>query len=396
MAETNKAPLSGIKVLDFTHNLPGPYATFMLASLGARVIKVEPPKGDPARHIEPFFSMINRGKESIVLDLREERSRPALEALIRWADVIVEGFRPEVMTRLGADEATARALNPEVVYCSVTAFGQTGPKRDDPGHDLNVQAMTGLCWLERDREERPRATVVPAADLSTSLAAVASICAALYDRERGARGSTLDVSMTDTLASWVSLWGGGVDLTARARGSLAREVGLAAALIGRVARPLFARLQREKLYSLPQYNLYRARDGRWLSIGIVDERHFWERMCRVLGVPWLGAATMSVQTLAGPLLKRLIAFRVARFPAAELVERLEEADVPATLVRRQDEIEEEPQLVTRGLFDDHGWVGSPLAGSTSVHGEAPMLGEHTKCIADELGFTVFVQLPRNW
>ena len=147
-----RAPLSGLKVLDFSQNLPGPYATFLLACWGADVIKVEPPKGDPARFMEPFFSMVNRGKRSVVLDLRDERSRSAVEALVRWADVLVEGFRPGVMDRLGCGFARAKELNPRIVYCSISAYGQEGPMRDHPGHDLNLQATSGVCHLERDAD----------------------------------------------------------------------------------------------------------------------------------------------------------------------------------------------------------------------------------------------------
>jgi crotonobetainyl-CoA:carnitine CoA-transferase CaiB-like acyl-CoA transferase len=142
-----EAPLSGIRVLDLTQNLPGPYATLTLASLGAEVVKIEPPKGDPARHIQPLFSMLNQGKKSVVLDLRDDGAKAALRRLVEQSDVLVEGFRPGVMARLGCSPEAALSWNPRLVWCSISAWGRSGPLATAAGHDVNVQAMTGLCWL---------------------------------------------------------------------------------------------------------------------------------------------------------------------------------------------------------------------------------------------------------
>ena len=297
---TNAPPLAGLKVLDFSQNLPGPYATFLLAGWGAEVIKVEPPKGDPGRFMEPFFSMVNRGKRSVVLDLRAPESRPAVEALIRWADVLVEGFRPGVMQRLGCGFERARELNPRIVYCSISAYGQGGPLRDHPGHDLNLQALSGVCHLERDAEGEPRGTMLPIADLSSSLLAVSGICAALADR-REAR--YLDVAMADGVLSWSSVWGRGVDLASNARrglgsgpieersevtvgrprrafagGGVPAPSGATNVIVEVLTRPLVAFLERAKLYAMPHYGVFRARCGRWLTLGIVDEGHFWKAL----------------------------------------------------------------------------------------------------------------------
>ena len=213
-------PLSEVKVLDFSQNLPGPYATFLLSGWGADVVKVEPPKGDPGRFMEPFFSMLNRDKRSVVLDLRDEASRPALEALVRWADVLVEGFRPGVMARLGCDYEAAKALNPSIVYCSISAFGQDGPLRAHPGHDLDLQAISGTCWLERDGRDAPRGSVLPVADLSSALLAVSGISAALARRATSGEGAYLDVAMADGVLSWANVWGQGIDLGQPARQQL--------------------------------------------------------------------------------------------------------------------------------------------------------------------------------
>lgn len=378
-ATTTALPLEGLKVLDFTQNLPGPYATSLLASMGAEVIKVEPPRGDPARHSEPLFTLLNRGKRSVVLDLRSEESRPALDRLIRWAEVLVEGFRPGVMERLGADEPRARGLNPELIYCSISAYGQSGPRSGEPGHDLNLQALTGLCWLDRDKDDQPRPSRLPLADLSTAMAAVASICASLARRQPG--GAHLDVAMSDALLSWVSLWST-LDVAGRARAGIEAQPG--GPLLSRLAGGLLERLEREKLYAMPQYNLYPTRDGRHLAIGIVDEAHFWQRLCQALGLGPLGKAPLPPLTLVGPLVSRLIRRRTRRFDRDDLIQRLLEADVPVSPALRADELPREPQFEHRQRFDAGGAPLSPLPLSTLIDGPAPKLGEHTEAILAEL------------
>ncbi len=377
------APLSGLHVLDFSLNLPGPYATYLLSSLGAEVVKVEPPRGDPARHMGRFFDTINRGKKSVVLDLRAPDTRPALDALIRWADVLLEGFRPGVMARLGADWDRAKAINPDLIYCSISAFGQTGPRVDQPGHDLNLQALAGVCWLERDDHDKPRGSVVPVADLSSSLVAVASITAALASREDGPRGRYLDVGMSDAVLSWVDLWGRGLDLTAQARAAMKNAPGERA--LRPLSAPLLRGLDRRKLYSMPQYGIYRTRDGRYVALGIVDERSFWESLCDVLGLRRLKSLPMGARTALGPVLRRVVGRRIRRRDSAELLAALEAADVPATRVLRPDETPDEAQFQARDFFDERGFVRAPLPGADHLHGEAPALGEHTDEVLRALG-----------
>lgn len=376
-------PLSGIKVLDFTQNLPGPYTTFILASMGAEVIKVESPKGDPARAIEPMFSMLNGGKRSVVLDLREPSSRPALEALIGWADVLVEGFRPGVMDRLGAGWARARALNPALVYCAISAYGQTGPRVQEPGHDLNLQALSGICWLERDDDDVPRGARLPVADLSTSLVAVASICAALTSGAQGRVGRYLDVGMSDAALSWATLWGNGVDLAAPAKAALGKAPG--GGVLQRLSGRLLQGLDRQKLYAMPQYGIYATRDKRHIALGIVDERHFWEAMCDVLGLARFRKLPVPARTAMGPVLKAAIALQVRRHDSADILRKLVAADVPVTLVRRPDEVADEPQFRARDLFGPRGFVRAPLPEAHHLDAPAPSLGQDTTAVLAALG-----------
>ena len=374
--------LEGLEVLDFSQNLPGPYATFLLSSWGANVVKVEPPKGDPARFIEPFFSMVNRGKRSIELDLRDPESRPALEALVRRADVLVDGFRPGVMTRLGCDWPQARELNPRLIYCSISAFGQSGPLRKHPGHDLNLQAISGVCHLERDAEGTPRGTMLPIADLSSSLVAVASITAALHARERTGEGTYLDVAMSDAVLSWANVWGVGVDFAATTEKQL-ESGGLIAKLI---TAPLIEHLERLKLYAMPQYQVYQCKDKRHLSLGVVDERHFWRSLCEVLDLGPMARLPMAGLIAAGPVLRPLIARRLRKRNAADWCERLRAAGIPASPVLSPKEAVEEAQVRSRGLVDERGWVRSPLPHAGHLSSPPPARGEHTEAILQELGF----------
>jgi len=374
-------PLEGLKVLDFTQNLPGPYATFLLASWGAEVIKVEPPKGDPGRFIKPFFSMVNRGKRSVVLDLRDGASRPALEGLVKWADVLVEGFRPGVMTRLGCDYEAARALNPSILYCSISAFGQQGPLRDHPGHDLNLQSLGGVCHMERDAKGEPRYSMLPIADLSSSLLAVSGICAALAARRETGEGAYLDVAMADGVVSWANLWGLGVDLA----GDAEKQLGGGGPAVQALTRPLLEFLDRVKLYAMPHYGVFRCRDGAYLSLGIVDETHFWKALCDELDLAPLAKVPLPARIAAGPALRPLVARRLRKRPRDEWLARFERAGVPASAVVRPDEVAGLPQVKARGMVDARGWARSPLPGAVFPDAEAPERGEHTDQVLRMLG-----------
>lgn len=360
-------PLSGLKVLDFSLNLPGPYATSLLVAQGATVVKVEPPRGDPARHMGAFFDRVNAGKHSVVLDLRDDDGRAALPHLFSWADVVVEGFRPGVMERLGAGPEAVHAVNPSAIYCRISGFGQQGPRRDEPAHDLNLQALTGLCHLER--EEGPRALRLPVADLSSSLTAVAAIGIALAGpRDR----VVLDLSMAQTLLQWTWVWDAvnpADQLDAATASSPARG------LLRRVLQPLRSRLSRERLYAMPQYGLYRASDG-WLALGVVDEHHFWKQLAERLGLDRWAGLKMPQLTLLAPIVRRRIARALRQRPVAYWLDRLQ--GLPVTAVPSPEQALSERQFA--GWVRD-GAVLAPLPGSRPASG------------APELGSTRWDQLP---
>lgn len=201
--------LEGIKVVDLSLFLPGPQMTAMMADQGADVVKVEPPTGDPARQMAPFeagqsvwFRTINRGKRSVVLDLKSEAGLAELYDLVKDVDVFVEAFRPGVAKRLKIDYATLVNLNPRLVYCSISAFGQDGPLADHPAHDMVVEALLGFMSVNDDRDGVPVVPAVPAADMAASLTALSGVLMALFRREKTGRGDYLDIAMFDSLAPW--------------------------------------------------------------------------------------------------------------------------------------------------------------------------------------------------
>ncbi len=203
--------LSGITVVDLTQFLPGPMLSVMMADHGARVIKVEPPAGDPVREQAPFegghsvwFTQLNRGKESVTLDLKSAAGKAALRALILDADVFLDGFRPGVMARLGFDYAAVCALNPRIVYCSISAFGQHGALAHHPAHDMAVQALAGFLSVNDGADGMPVVPGAPSADMAAGLTALSAVLMALIGREKSGAGDYIDTAMFDSLLPWAA------------------------------------------------------------------------------------------------------------------------------------------------------------------------------------------------
>lgn len=244
--------LSGITVLDLSQFLPGPMLTVMMADHGARVIKVEPPGGEPVRSQAPFengqsvwFANLNRGKESVVLDLKSEAGKARLRELAAEADVFVEGFRPGVMARLGFDYASVRAINPGIVYCSISAFGQTGELAHHPAHDMVVQALAGFISVNDGPDGTPVVPGAPSADMAAATTALSGVLMALLGRERTGEGDYLDIAMFDALLPWCAHIAG----SAIAGGEPPRSS------------------QQRSLGGAGFYQVYETRDGRHVVLG---------------------------------------------------------------------------------------------------------------------------------
>ena len=203
--------LEGVRVLDLSLFLPGPHLSQVMADHGAEVIKVEPPgEGDPGRHIglgergcSVFFRNLNRGKRSVTLNLKAPAAREALMRIAESADVFIEAFRPGVAARLGFDYEAVRERNPRIIYCSISAFGQSGPYRDMPAHDLACEAMAGILSVNLGNDGEPAMPAVPVADFAAASMALAGILMALYRRERTGEGDRLDISMHDAALAWL-------------------------------------------------------------------------------------------------------------------------------------------------------------------------------------------------
>jgi crotonobetainyl-CoA:carnitine CoA-transferase CaiB-like acyl-CoA transferase len=260
--------LDHITVLDLTRLLPGPYGTQLLRDMGADVVKVEDPdvgdytrRGKTASTAEPtVFNMVNRGKRSVTLDLKTDAGRDAFMTMVAGADVVFEQFRPGVVDRLGVDYESVREHNGQIVYCSLSGYGQTGPFRNRVGHDLNYVGLSGLLDLTRaNADEAPRIPGYPIADMAGGVFAVFSILGALLSRERTGHGEYIDVSMTDSVLSF-------------------SQVPLAETLSGEQPRPGLTRHTGRN----PWYNVYETADGRYLTLA-ANEPKFWRVFCETVG-----------------------------------------------------------------------------------------------------------------
>jgi crotonobetainyl-CoA:carnitine CoA-transferase CaiB-like acyl-CoA transferase len=323
-------PLSGLLVLDFTTLLPGPLATLMLAQAGAQVVKIEPPGGEATRFYPPYvsgesaiYAMLNAGKSVMTVDLKNAAGRAGLAALLARADVVVEQFRPGVMSRLGLGYHDLRKVNPRVVYCSISGYGQTGPRAEEAGHDLNYIGNTGLLALASGVGAP---TVPPAliADIAGgSFPAVMNILLALRQRDATGEGCHLDIAMADAMFTfaWHALATGVA--TGRYPGS---GEGL---LTG----------------GSPRYQLYRTRDDKLVACAALEPK-FWRAFCAAIGLA--GALT---DDLANPAATRdAVALLIATKSADEWRPVFATADCCATIVASLAEALQDPHFVARGIF----------------------------------------------
>lgn len=334
MARPLVAPLEGLVVLDFSRLLPGPFCTQLLANLGADVIKVEDPKvGDYMRSVPPLvgetsypFLMVNRGKRSLAVDLKAAEGQEIVRKLARRADVVVEQFRPGVMARLGADYDGLALMNPKLVYCSFSGYGQTGPYRDLPGHDLNFEALAGILAVTGSKgQARPAVPGVPIADLASGFNAALAILASLRVRDRTGRGEFIDVSIHDTAVALMVL-------------GLARYLATG-------EEPVAGETLLTGIF--PFYALYEAKDGRWLSVATVEPK-FWARFCELIGLPELSDhqfASDGREAVAEAIAARLKEKTLEDWERIFGPERL-----PIAAVKRVSEVVDDPHVQARGLL----------------------------------------------
>jgi crotonobetainyl-CoA:carnitine CoA-transferase CaiB-like acyl-CoA transferase len=381
-------PLAGVKVLDFSRLLPGPFATMMLGELGADVVKVEQPGiGDPSRHNHPryrdgsvYFNATNANKRSIALDMATDAGKEVAGRLLRWGDVAVESFRPGVAARLGMNYLRAKALNPHIVYCSITGFGQNGPLAHIAGHDLVIQALTGLMGCSPDGE-----APVPgwqAADFAGSLYAVIGIQAALAQRAQTGVGCQVDLAMFEALFNMCFL-------------PLSSAF---AQLAGHSGAP-----RMESFGGNPRYATYRTKDGRRVAITLLETKA-WREFCAHIDRPDLVSADETPADRLGSHGDRAPAYQaaLAQYCAAhtweELMQAMERTGIAICPVASPADAVGLAHVAARDMVGrvDHPHEGripqfvNPLwrAGlARKEHVPAPQLGQHTGEVLQSLGYS---------
>lgn len=380
MTHTPRA-LEGLRILDMTRLLPGAFCTQILADMGAEVIKIEEPgRGDYNREFEPInvkesgsFLLLNRNKKSVTLNLKTEDGKAIFRKMAAAADVVVEGFRPGVMDRLGLGYETLKADNPGLIYCAISGFGQDGPYRLMPGHDVNYLSIAGAARLFADRQGDPVMPGLSIADVGGgSQMAATGILGAVIARGRTGQGQFIDISMTDGAFSWLAYHGadwlfGGVN----PRGG-----------------------QRPFIGAAPCYNVYECADGGWVALGII-EAHFWERFCTAVNLPDL----IADQWPEGPAAETQFTTLRTLFKTRDRdqwVADLAPADIPFTAIYDVGEAFDDPQIRARNmvLSVEHpveGTVpqlGFPIKLSETpcdIRMPPPLLGQHTEQELRKLG-----------
>ncbi|WP_342362475.1 CaiB/BaiF CoA-transferase family protein [Terrarubrum flagellatum] len=331
-------PLSGIRVLDFTTLLPGPLATLMLAEAGAEVIKIERAEGEDMRRFSPVvggqsapFAALNGGKQSVSADLKNADDIARLKVLIAEVDIVIEQFRPGVIERLGLGYDDARKLNPRLIYCSISGFGQTGPRSGEAGHDINYQALGGLLSLSPGTPDAPNVSPALTCDIAGgALPAVINILLALRQRDVTGEGCRLDIAMTDAAFTFAVLALSGAHGSKRNPG--AHEAMLAG--------------------GDPRYQLYATSDDRFLAVGALEAK-FWQTFCDAIALP------AELRDFARhPEKTRDAIAAIIRAQASDHWRRaIEPLDCCATVVRTLDEALADPHFRARGLFDYEASLG---------------------------------------
>jgi len=314
----NNGLLAGMRVLDAGIWRPVPHATQMLADLGAEVLKIEPPGGDPMRTFPTIFADIASHKRSVVLDLKTEAGRARALELATEADVFTEGFRPGVAARLGLSYEAIRARNPSIIYCSISGYGQTGPLVDRTGHDLNYQALAGV--LGGDRNEAPAIPRLPVADLAAGAYAAFTVAAAWAKRLQTGDGERIDVAMTDVVAAWRG-----------PRASLALK-DRAAGSRGSTG-----------------YGVFRCADGGYLTFAVIAEDHFWTAVCDALGLDALRTLRHYERLDRYEECQAAVAGACASLPRDDAVERLAARGAPVAPVLTPEEMAAHEQFRSRGV-----------------------------------------------
>ncbi|MDE2940558.1 MAG: CaiB/BaiF CoA-transferase family protein [Chloroflexota bacterium] len=379
--------LEGIRVLDLTRALAGPFCTLMLGDYGADVIKIEiPGSGDDTRHWGPpfigdesaYFLSINRNKRSLTLNFKEEKAREIFLKLVEGSDVVVENFTPGVMSRFGLEYETVKRANPGIIYCSISGFGQDGPYQSRPAYDQIMQGISGLMSITGDPEGEPEKIGVAVTDIGAGMWAAFAVMSALFRREQDGEGQYIDISMLDAQVAWLTYQAGYYFAYGRPPQRLGK------------AHP-----------TLVPYQAFMAKDGKYFNVAVGSER-LWERFCQAVKRDDLkdhpdyatnGVRVENRATLA-PLLQEYFLTR----DADDWVKDLQANSVPAGPINDLADVFSDPQVLHRDMFLEipHPTLGSvkqtglPIKFSRTPGGldqHPPLLGEHNQAILQDLGYS---------
>ena len=378
--------LDGIRVIDLSRVIAGPWCGALLADLGADVIKVEDTgSGDESRTWPPYkdgeaaaYLLFNRNKRGMTLDLKAPEGAEVVKALVRTADVVVENFRTGTMEGFGLGYDVLAGINPRLIYCSVSAFGRTGPRKDSAGYEALLQAFSGIMSITGEPGGPPVRSAVSFLDLTTGVLCALGVCAAILQRERTGLGQRVDGSLLETAVSLLAY---------HAEGYL---------LAGVVPKPLGSGHP-----SLSPYRNFRCKDGQWIFIAAANDR-FWQKLTRALGLDWMASdprfAVNQQRVAHRRELEAMLEELIGGYDREPLLKLLEEADVPATPVNTVDQVMNDPQTIERGIVQravhprlgEIPVVGTPLKFSRMTPGvrqAAPLRGEHTDGILAECGYS---------
>jgi len=362
-------PLTGIRVLDLSRLLPGPYLTQLLADLGAEVIKVETPlAGDYIRLAPPemglgnLFETLNQGKKSLGLNYRNPYGRELFLKLASTADVVLEGFRPGVVDKYGIGYQAVHAIRPDIVYCSLSGYGQEGPYKVRAGHDLNYMSVSGAVALNSQPGERPIPYGLPVADLSGAMLAAIAILGALIGREHSRQGMYLDMALLDGAVSW---------MTPLAFSAYFSGLGVSAG-----SHPL--------LGGQACFNIYQTADNKYLSLAAL-EPHFWGDVCKTINHPEL------MERQFDPELKKILTNIFKEKTQAEWLSTFVGKDACIEPVNSVEDALANPQIRARGHVREEGnrpmGMNSPFVFSRPMRSPAPDLGADTRAILSEIGIS---------
>ncbi len=378
-----KGPLASLKILDFSTLLPGPFASLLLADMGAEVLRVESPgRMDLVRVLPPHdggtstsHAYLNRNKRSIALDLKRPEAVEVVRQLVAEYDIVLEQFRPGVMDKLGVGYEALKAINPRLIYVSITGYGQTGPYRDRAGHDINYLALAGIASYTGRQESGPLPLGVQLADIAGgSLHGVMGLLAAVIQRQATGEGQHVDVSMTDCAFSLHGMAGAGY--------------------LGAGVEP---DMENQALNGGSFYDYYRTRDGRWFSVGSLEPQ-FMQQFCAAIGRPELAARGLSPKPEDQRELKRAIEIEFEKRDFAQWSELFAALDACVEPMLPLSEAVRHPQIEARGLVTEvpreglpaQRQIACPIKFSTGLPAPRHVgvaVGAHTAEVLAELGYT---------